>query len=137
MAGAKPVPIRPPEPGDPEVLLDVECLAGQLFLVLANVGCATAFDVKVEFKRPLWGVGGEVDVAGLRIFRRLPLLRPGKEVRVFVDTARELLQRKQPKIVRARVVYRSRSERWLGESFRHDLRIWKDFGEVRTVSAPE
>jgi hypothetical protein len=51
-------------------------------------------------------------------------------VRVFVDTARELLARRQPKRVLARVVYRSRNQRWLGESFRHDLRIWRDWGEA-------
>jgi hypothetical protein len=130
VAGAK-QRLRPPEPGDPEVLLDVECVDGRLYLVLANVGEATAFDVRVEFKRPLPGVGGEVDIAALRVFRGLPLLRPGRELRVFVDTASALLQRKQSRILRAQVSYDSRYKRGLGERFRHDLRIWQDFGEVR------
>ena len=42
-------PAQPPGPGDPEVLLDVEHDRGCLFLVLANVGPATAFDVRVTF----------------------------------------------------------------------------------------
>lgn len=127
----KPPRPTPPGPGDPEVLLDVECEQGCLYLVLANVGPVTAFDVSVEFRAPLPGIGGEVDVTELAIFRGLPLLRPGKEVRVFVDTARELLARRQPKRVLARVVYRTRTRRWLAESFRHDLRIWRDWGEAR------
>lgn len=122
---------RPPRPGEPEVLLDVELQNERLYLVLANIGPAVAFDVSVEFQKPLLGVGGDVIVSAMKVFRHLPMLRPGRELRVFVDTRRELLARRQGKIVAARVVYRSRTERWLGESFRHDLRIWADWGEAQ------
>ncbi len=121
---------RPPGPGDPEVLLDVELENERFYLVLANIGQAVAFDVSVAFKKPLLGVGGDVVVSDMQVFRHLPMLRPGRELRIFVDTRRELLSRRQGKIVVARVVYRSRTERWLGESFRHDLRIWADWGEA-------
>ena len=128
--------ISPPGPGDPEALLDVECVAEQLYLVLVNQGPATAFNVRVGFRRPLVGVGGEVVVSDMRIFKMLPMLRPGQEIRVFIDTRRELLQRRQSKVVYARVTYHSRDRRWLGEWFRHDLRMWSDWGEV-TVIAPK
>ena len=128
--------LSPPCPGDPEVLLDVECVAEQLYLVLVNQGPATAFHVRVEFRRPLVGVGGEVVVSDMRIFKMLPMLRPGQEIRVFLDTRRELLQRRQSKVVHARVTYHSRDRRWIGERFRHDLRMWSDWGEV-TVPAPK
>jgi hypothetical protein len=55
---------------------------------LVNVGPATAFKITVDFHEPLLGAGGDVDVAGFQIFRRLPLLRAGKEIRVFVDLAK-------------------------------------------------
>jgi hypothetical protein len=126
--------LRPPGPGDPEVLLDVELVDGCFYLVLANDGSATAFDVAVDFARPLPGVGGAVDVAALRVFQGLPVLRSGREIRAFVDVARDLLARRQAKIVTARVTYRSRSGRRLGETFRHDLRIWQNWGEVRLES---
>jgi hypothetical protein len=122
---------RPPGEGDPEVLLDVELADGCLYLVLANDGPATAFDVAVKFARPLIGVGGEVDVATLQVFKGLPLLRAGQEIHAFVDVARDLLARKQAKIVTATVTYCSRKGRLLGETFRHDLRIWEDWGEAR------
>lgn len=123
--------VRPPRPGEPEVLLDVEFADERLYLVLANVGAATAFDVSVTFQRPLRGVGGEVVVSDLRIFRHLPLLRPGKEIRVFLDTRAELFSRKrESRRIHARVIYRSRTERWLGEVFEHDLRVWQDWGAV-------
>ena len=119
-----------PGPGDPEVLLDVECARGCLYLVLVNVGPVTAFEVAVDFHEPLLGAGGDVDVAGFRIFRRLPLLRAGKEIRVFLDLARDFLARRQTKLVKARVRYETRDGKYLGESFVHDLGIWRDFGEV-------
>ncbi len=120
----------PPGPGDPEVLLDVECAQGCLYLVLVNVGPVTAFKITVDFHEPLLGAGGDVDVAGFQIFRRLPLLRAGKEIRVFVDLARDLLARRQTKLVKARVRYETRDGKYLGEFFAHDLGIWRDLGEV-------
>ena len=71
----------PPGPGDPEVLLDVEHDRGCLFLVLANVGPATAFDVRVTFDKPLLGAGGAVDIGPSRSFASCRFLRPGKEIR--------------------------------------------------------
>jgi len=121
----------PPEPSDPEVLLDVEHDRGCLFIVLANVGPATAFDVRVTFDRPLLGAGGTVDTTALGIFKELPMLRPGKEIRVFIDVARELLGRRGSKRVRAQVTYRTRAHKMLGEVFVHDLRLWRDWPEVR------
>lgn len=121
----------PPGPGDPEVLLDVEFDRGCLFLVLANVGPATAFDVQVTFDKPLLGAGGSVDVTALGVFGGLPILRSGKEIRVFVDVARELLSRRGGKRVRAQVAYRTRARTPLGEVFVHDLRTWRDWPEVR------
>jgi hypothetical protein len=121
----------PPGPGDPEVLLDVEHARGCLYLVLANVGPATAFDVRVTFDKPLLGAGGSTDITALDVFRKLPILRAEKEIRVFVDVTRELLARRGSKRVRARVTYRSRAGERLGEVFTHDLRIWRDWPEVR------
>jgi hypothetical protein len=120
-----------PGPDDPVVLLDIERERGCLYLVLANDGVAPAFDVRVTFERPLLGAGGEVDVAELAIFRKLPLLRAGREYRVFLDVAEALLARRGAKQVRAEVTYRTRARRRLGEVFTHDLRIWKDLPEVQ------
>jgi len=121
---------RPPQAGEPEVLLDVECVAGRLYLVLANDGPATAFDVAVAFARPLVGVGGDVVISDLRIFQRLPLLRAGKEIRVFLDARGELARSRTGKRIEARVTYRDRTGQPLGETFKHDLRVWEDSGKV-------
>ncbi len=136
MARSKPaepkvIRLTPPGPDDPEVLLDVECVDERLSLVLTNVGPVTAFRVRVDFQRPLIGVGGEVVVSDQRLFRMLPMLRPGQEIRVFIDTRQALLKRRQAKVILATVSYHTRTKRWLGERFRHDLRMWDDWGAVR------
>lgn len=122
--------LAPPGPGDPLVLLDVERDRGCLFLVLANDGAAPAYDVRVSFAHPLLGAGGTVDVAQLAIFAKLPLLRAGREIRIFLDVVSALLARRGAKQVRATVTYRDGARRPLGAVFNHDLRIWRDLPEV-------
>jgi hypothetical protein len=122
---------HPPAAGAAEVLLDVELTDGSLWLVLANASDLTAFDVAVAFRGPLMGVGGERDITEMRLFRRLPLLRPRREIRVFVDVARSFFARRQPTRLEARVSWRSRAGDRVSRTFTHDLAIWEDFGEIR------
>ena len=124
-----------PSRGDAEVLLDVELADGMLWLVLINPSDQTAFNVSVAFRRPLWGIGGERDIAQMSLFRGLPLLRPKREIRVLIDVARHLLARRQSTRVEARVSWQSRAGERFAQTFKHDLAIWKDFGEVVQGSA--
>ena len=124
-------PDRAPAASEPEVLLDVELVDGSLWLVLANASDHTAFDVSVAFDGPLMGVGGERDLSQMTVFRRLPLLRPKREIRVFVDVARHLYARDQSTRLAARVSWHSRAGEPFTRAFKHDLATWKDFGEIR------
>jgi hypothetical protein len=112
------------------VLLDVELADGSLWLVLANPSDQTAFDVSVAFRGPLMGVGGERDITAMQVFRRLPLLRPRREIRVFVDVARHFYARRPPTGVEARVSWHSRAGERYSQTFTHDLAVWEDFGEI-------
>jgi hypothetical protein len=122
---------RPPPAGTAEVLLDVELTDGSLWLVLANPSEQAAFEVSVAFQGPLIGVGGDRDIAAMRVFRMLPLLRPKREIRIFVDVARSFFARRQPTRIEARVSWRSRAGERFSQAFAHDLAIWEDFGEIR------
>jgi hypothetical protein len=122
---------RPPPAGTAEVLLDVELTDGSLWLVLANPSDQTAFEVSVAFRGPLMGVGGDRDIAQMRVFRMLPLLRPRREIRIFIDVARNLFARRQPTGIEARVSWRSRAGERFSQAFKHDLAVWEDFGEIR------
>jgi hypothetical protein len=121
---------RLPGPGEGEVLLDVELAGGALWLVLVNPSDHAVFNVSVVFGEPLMGIGGERDIAQMAVFRELPLLRPKREIRVLVDVARELFARRQSMRLEAHVHWQSRAGDRFSQTFKHDLAVWKDFGEL-------
>jgi len=121
---------RLPGPADPSVLLDVDYSKGRLFFALVNAGPAPAYDIIVKFRGSLRGVGGEVDISRLRIFRRLSLLRPRNRIRIFIDAAHLLFARRQSTVVSVLVTYRDREHNRFAESFSHDLAIYRDFVEL-------
>lgn len=108
----------------------MELADAKLWLVLANDSERPAFDVIVEFEEPLSGPGGEVDLTELAIFGGLPLLRPGREIRILVDVALHFFAREEATALRARVTWESRRGERFGQEFHHDLKVWKDFGDV-------
>lgn len=69
----------------PLVVFDLDYANGRLFMVLTNTGTEPALDVSVAFDKPLPGLCGTKDFATLPLFSRLPVLRPGREVRLFFD----------------------------------------------------
>jgi len=121
----------------PDVILDVDCEQGALFLVLRNIGNDLACRVSVKFSPDLVGLGGERVVSDAAIFQRLAYLPPGKSIRVLLDAAPLLFARKQENEFRARVRYRSRSGKEFSETFAHDLDVYRDLPEVgkSTISA--
>lgn len=126
---------KPPRPGlpdgkGPDVLLDVDYEDGRIFLVLKNIGGEPAFDVEVRFSSALRGVGGERVVSEARVFQRLRMLRPDKELRVFLDLAHLLFRRRKQNRFRAQVRYRDRRKRPFAETFRHDLDVYRDWGDI-------
>lgn len=119
----------------PEVVLDIDYKNGLLFLVLENIGSQPAFDVQVKFSRPLKGLSGRKIISEMRLFRGIALLRPHKEIRIFLDLAHERFRGRQSKLISARIAYRDRERRNYTEVFRHDLSIYNDWVEI--VSALE
>lgn len=113
----------------PHVVLDVDCDGGVFFLVLANVGDQIAYAVKVGFSDRLLGAGGTLKVSELGIFRGLPLLRPAKEIRVFLDSAPLFFQRDAGTRFEASVSYSDGDGATYEETFRHDLGIYRDLPE--------
>jgi len=114
----------------PDVILDVDCEQGALFLVLRNIGEDLACRVSVKFSPDLVGLGGERVVSDAAIFQRLAYLPPGKSIRVFLDATPLLFARKQENKFRARVQYQSRSGKAFSEIFSHDLDVYRDLPEA-------
>jgi hypothetical protein len=119
-------PLDTPEPG---VVLDVDYTKGAFELVLVNVGDHVAHDVSVEFSRPLIGARN-LRVSELPLFRRVGVLRPGREVRVFLDSATDLFRRRKSNTFRATVTWRDGGGQAHQAQYRHDLDAYRGFPEV-------
>jgi len=120
---------RPAAGRGPEVVLDLECDSGRAHLVLVNTGDAVAVDVRVEFSRPLEGLGGEVRVSDLALFKGLGVLRPGREFRVFWDSTPRLFEKGRVGAFEAAVVWRDLGGRAYGARYRHDLAVFRELPE--------
>ncbi len=118
---------RPPH-GD-GVVLDVDYIDGVFELVLVNLGPGVAYDVCVEFSRPLIGLGGQLDMRDLNLWKRLRTLRPNKEIRVFLDLASNVFRRGKRNLFTATVTWRSDGGKRKAE-YRHDLETYRGMPDI-------
>jgi hypothetical protein len=120
---------RPPDSFQPVVVLDIDFGAGFFEMVLANVGRGVAHDVRVDFSRKVIGAEGRV-VTALPVFDRLRTLRPGKEVRVFIDSAVNLFQRRKLNVFAATVRWTDSDGVEYKTMYRHDLDIYRGLPQM-------
>ena len=113
----------------PLVVLDVDFGAGCFEMVIANVGSGVAHDVRVDFSRKLIGAEGRV-VTALPIFDRLRTVRPGKEVRVFVDSAVNTFKRRKLNVFSATVRWSDSDGIEYKAMYRHDLDIYRGLPQM-------
>jgi hypothetical protein len=115
----------------PEVIVDVDFDRGLLFLVVRNIGDRAALDVATAFNRKLVGLGGRKDVAALPLFRNIPFLAPGKEIRTLLDSAASWFARRRATKITARVTYRDAEGKDYRGTMNHDLEIYREIAYVR------
>jgi hypothetical protein len=118
----------------PEVIVDFELDQGLLFVVLANFGTASARSVRVRFEPEFYGVQGEKCISSMRLFRALDLLAPGRRFRQIVDNLAAYFARREPAVIEVSITYRDSGGRRYEERLRHDLRIYRELGEVRPLA---
>jgi len=125
---------RPPPPTDsrrPEVIVDFTCRDGLLFVILRNIGARSAYRVTTRFDKPFSGLGGRKPIAALRLFKQLDFMAPGKEFCQLVDPLTEYMNRREPARLTASITYRDREGGRFEDVITHDLRIYRDLGEIR------
>jgi hypothetical protein len=115
----------------PEVIVDVDFDRGLLFLVVRNIGERPALDVATRFDRKLVGLGGRRDVAALPLFRNIPFLAPGKDIRTLLDSTASWFARRRATKITARLTYRDTEGREYRGTMAHDLEIYRDIAYVR------
>jgi len=117
----------------PYVVLDVDLSGGAFELVLVNSGESPAFSVEVSFKPELSALGGALDLAKLPLFQGLGVLRAGKEIRVFLDTAPAALAR-GPLRFNAYVSFRDDAGKQHRLEYPHDLGAYRGIPEIHSRS---
>lgn len=121
----------------PEVIVDFTCRDGLLFVILKNIGEGSAYRVTTRFDKPFAGLGGQKPIAGLRLFKRLDFMAPGKEFCQLVDPLAVYMKRREPVRLTATIAYQGRDGSRFEEAITHDLRIYQDLGEIRLARPPE
>lgn len=116
-------------PRSNRVVLDVDYIDGVFELVLVNVGPDVAHDVQVEFSHPLIGLGGQLDIRELNLWNRLRTLRPGKEIRVFLDSAANVFRRGKRNSFTATVTWRTDAAKQTAD-YRHDLESYRGMPDI-------
>jgi hypothetical protein len=117
--------------GRPEVIVDVVFEDGLLFIAVSNIGDRPALDVRTTFNRKLVGLGGTKDVAALALFRNIPFLAPGKEIRTLLDSAASWFAHRRASTIVARVTYRDSEKEEYKAAMTHDLEIYREIAYVR------
>jgi hypothetical protein len=87
--------------------------------------------VSARFEPRITGLGGEVDLGTLPLFRRLAFLAPRKSIRTFLDTSASYFRREQPTSVQVDIAYQDRHRKRYRATIRHDLTIYRDIGDIR------
>jgi hypothetical protein len=107
---------------DPDVILDVVFEDGLFYLALRNIGARPARDVTVSFDEP---------ISALALFRGVPFLAPGREIRTLLDASAAYFARGAPERITARVSYRDARGRRRAAAIDHDLGIYRTVAYAR------
>ncbi len=114
------------EPQPLDVILDVVFERGLLFLALRNLGTEPALAVSCAFEKPVHGLGGTREISALRLFRKVELLAPGREIRTLLDTSASYFARREPTRLRVTVTWRTPAGQRREARITHDLSIYRD-----------
>lgn len=113
----------------PDVIVDFSVDRGLLFVLVHNIGGASAYQVVTRFDQPFNGLGGRKDLSRLALFKSLLFLPPGKQISQLVDHLDAYFQRDEPTLLTATLTYADRDGRRYKDVVPHDLSIYRDLVE--------
>lgn len=114
----------------PLVLLDLDYTDGAFELVLVNTGADPVFDVRVEFSHDLIGIGGSKVISDLPVWTGLSVLRAGKEIRIFFDSATNVFRSKRRRRFTATVTWRTLIGGKHDAVYKHDFDTYRDMPQI-------
>jgi hypothetical protein len=113
----------------PDVIVDFSVDRGLLFVLVHNIGGASAYQVVTRFNQPFHGLGGRKDLSRLALFKSLLFLPPGKQISQLVDHLDAYFLREEPTELTATLTYADRDGRRYKDVVPHDLAIYRDLVE--------
>lgn len=120
----------PPErTSAPDVVFDVVFEDGLLFFELSNSASVPVTKVVTTFRKPVLAPDGVTDLGTLNVFKKTEFLKPGKVIRVFVDSVVSYFARKQPDFVHVALTWKQ-GPKTLSTQISHDIRIYRDLPYV-------
>ena len=122
--------------GTPDVIVDFRFDRGLLYVALVNVSAFSAYRVSVRFEKPFHGLGGECDISGLRLFRRVEFLSPQKRIETLVDSSHAYFGRREPTLIKATVSFRDANGKSHERKIIHDLKIYQGVSYLVSHEAP-
>jgi hypothetical protein len=113
-----------------DVIVDFVFEAGVLYATVANIGERPALKVSCRFEPGFHGLGGDVEISRLPLFRNIEYLAPHKEIRTLVDASAAYFARKEPTKLTVTVTYREEGGARRQTTIAHDLGIYKNLAYV-------
>jgi hypothetical protein len=113
-----------------DVVVDFEFERGLLFVCVRNLSDRPALKVSTDFDKPFRGLGGRREMNGMRLFRKIEFLAPGKEIRTLLDSSAAYFARDEPTLLTATVSYRTATGERRRSTITHDLAIYRDLAYV-------
>ena len=114
----------------PDVFLDFVFEDGLLFVEIGNATLRPAELVEIKFGQSFNGLGGSVDFAKLRLFKRIEYLAPGRRIRALLDSSAAYFARKEPTKLTATIRFRDAEGKRHERAVTHDLAIYRDLPYV-------
>ncbi len=115
---------------NPDIILDVSLRDRVLYLVLANRRDHPLREVRVTFRRKLMGLGGEVEISDLPLWKHLEYMAPGRVIEVPLDRAEMFFAREKVTKLTATLAYTDPEGARFQAVITHDLAAYRDFPGV-------
>ncbi len=111
----------------PHVVLDTALEDGLIWLIVENVGDASAHKISVRFSRKLMGLGGSIEVSALPLFKDLGFLPAAKNHRIVLDRADLVLTGRRSYVFTAIVDFQDDQGKAHTTRARHNLGIYTEY----------
>lgn len=122
---------KPPRStSDPAVVIDIAWRDSVLYLVGRNIAAQAVHDVRVAFRRKIYGMGGRVDISKLPFWSSLAVMPPGRAIEVTVDRDVVFFAHNKTGPIALSVTYTMGDGTTLRGQQKIDFEAYRDFPEL-------